>query len=757
MDKIYKYEPLWGDWLIDEKLGEGSYGKVYRIRREIKGSTFFAAVKIITIPQNTSEISALSYEGMSSDSISLYFQQVLDGLVEEIELLYSFRGLSNIVNIDDYKVIKHDDNITYDILIKMELLKDLSSYVQSNPLSKSDVLRLAIDMCKALEACHKKNIIHRDIKPDNIFISDHGDYKLGDFGVARKMEKTLSGLSKKGTYLYMAPEVYKGENYDHTVDIYSLGIVIYRYLNGGKLPFFESNQVMYRQREEALAKRLRGEPLPYPESGQGEFESIIIKACSNNPKERYQNIKEFKDKLDKVVLSSIEAATITSSSIRDADGIKTDPINTGEVQMDSKTDIVYDMKESNPENDNVNKTFVIPSAKNDELIDFSKTSVVDSDFTIESSIKDLDEGTQIGLPMDESELSKNLRRDKRKRTNSNVSLNRKTRIALLFFLTLVSLAGVALILSQTVFKNDVMYYLAKNHFDNARYEEASEIFGTIRNIRNSIRLKNEADYMIAKNFYDNSLFEEAAEIFRVLAASNLKDSDELYSESIYQIATRNYTVNSSNEIAKEYFQLIEDYKDSHEYIVLIDDYNYSKFYESCMDRNGYVSFNYVKPALKDQQIQPFCYRPLGSYLISFDAGVNVLELYNKLELFKMDQLQYKYLFFRIFDTWSTSDKKVAMSVGPSPYDGGTPKRILLMFEGLNVIEEHFPTNSPKILVAQNDIGFYIRDNKLFSIYNNGRENIEEEYFNIEFIDENTIKLINKKNNRSYILSRKVNN
>ena len=95
-------------------------------------------------------------------------------------------------------------------------------------LTEEDVLRLGIDLCRALEYCQKQNIIHRDIKPENIFVSRFGEFKLGDFGIARNWDRGASGLSKKGTFSYMAPEMYKGEEYDSRADIYSLGIVLYK-------------------------------------------------------------------------------------------------------------------------------------------------------------------------------------------------------------------------------------------------------------------------------------------------------------------------------------------------------------------------------------------------------------------------------------------------------------------------------------------------------------------------------------------------
>ena len=93
----------------------------------------------------------------------------------------------------------------------MEYLTSFMDYCAEKQLTEKEVIKLGMDLSKALEYCRKLKIIHRDIKPENIFVSRFGDFKLGDFGIARELERTMSGFSKKGTYSYMAPEMYKGE------------------------------------------------------------------------------------------------------------------------------------------------------------------------------------------------------------------------------------------------------------------------------------------------------------------------------------------------------------------------------------------------------------------------------------------------------------------------------------------------------------------------------------------------------------------
>ena len=162
----------------------------------------------------------------------------------------------------------------------------------------------------------KHNIIHRDIKPENIFVSDSGDFKLGDFGIARTIEKTTGGLSKKGTYNYMAPEVYKGSPYGSTVDLYSLGIVLYRLLNENRTPFLPPypELITHRDRESALVKRFQGTPLPLPSNGRGRLGEIVLKACAYEPKERYSSPAQMRQELETVLQSQGKTAHVSEEA-----------------------------------------------------------------------------------------------------------------------------------------------------------------------------------------------------------------------------------------------------------------------------------------------------------------------------------------------------------------------------------------------------------------------------------------------------------
>ncbi len=313
---------VWPEWNEDCVLGEGSFGKVYRAKRmEYGGRTFYSAIKVISVPKNQQEIKAARSQGMDDEAIYNYFRGLVDNLLNEITLMDNLKGAKNIVGIEDYKIIEREGEIGWDIFIRMELLTPFDSFISNPEFSQVDVIRLGVDICTALEVCEQNYIVHRDIKPDNIFISRFGEYKLGDFGIARKLEATQANLSRKGTLNYMAPEVYKSEAYGSNVDIYSLGLVLYTLLNNNRIAFLPPypQQITYKDNEEALSKRLSGMPLTAPCNAGASLGATIIKACAHNPLERYQTATDFKNALIaewNVLIQSGENREIQSDAMR---------------------------------------------------------------------------------------------------------------------------------------------------------------------------------------------------------------------------------------------------------------------------------------------------------------------------------------------------------------------------------------------------------------------------------------------------------
>lgn len=300
---------VWPEWELIEKIGEGSFGKVYKAKRTERGRSFYSAIKIISIPASKGELDSVRSEMNNEQSTKEYFRNLVEDCIQEIYTMEHFCGNSHVVSFEDFKVVEYLDEIGWDISIRMEYLTSFMDYCTGKELTEKEVIKLGCDLAMALIYCRKLNIIHRDVKPENIFVSRFGDFKLGDFGIAREQAHTMSNMSKKGTYSYMAPEIYKGEKYDSSIDIYSLGIVLYKLMNQNRLPFLSLDKqlITYRDKETALARRMAGEKMPAPVNASAAFSHIILKACAYEPGKRYRKPEDMLRDLEKLRLAPVNA------------------------------------------------------------------------------------------------------------------------------------------------------------------------------------------------------------------------------------------------------------------------------------------------------------------------------------------------------------------------------------------------------------------------------------------------------------------
>ena len=326
MDNEYykRYEPFFGSWHIKRFIGAGSYGKVFEIERRDFDMVFTGALKAITIPADKSEYEQVLEAGMDREGASTYFRDYVQELNREIALMSRLKGHSNIVSYEDHQIIPHEDGIGWDILIRMELLRPINDALRQNKsFTRAEVIRLGTDLCRALEVCGQYNIIHRDIKPANIFISDTGDYKLGDFGVARIASASTGASTRAGTVNYMAPEVFRGEKYTANVDIYSLGLVMYQLLNANRMPFYPPypQPITFSAAEQARARRLAGEALPLPSGAQDALGQLVCKACAPDPAQRFASPLALRKALE--ALPQAQPAPLAI----DPPGSRPDPLN----------------------------------------------------------------------------------------------------------------------------------------------------------------------------------------------------------------------------------------------------------------------------------------------------------------------------------------------------------------------------------------------------------------------------------------------
>lgn len=296
--RIRSYESVFQDWKVKEYLGGGSGGQtgVYRIVRPHGSWEEVGALKVITIVEAKGKFQEQS-ESFQHDYLR-HREQLRAKAEQEVQLMYRLRDCAQVVNYQDYTFInwQGENNFGCDMLIRMEYLTSLETILMRQTVHEAGILRVGRDMTEALIRCHQEGIIHRDIKPANIFMTPNGNYKLGDFGIARILDDTQFAYTSIGTRAYAAPEQTRQETYDHRVDIYSLGLTLYEMSNLGKLPYAESGYV----RHDEVLRRLTGDPLPTPSQASPALANVILKACAFLPEDRYPDARAFQRALEMV-------------------------------------------------------------------------------------------------------------------------------------------------------------------------------------------------------------------------------------------------------------------------------------------------------------------------------------------------------------------------------------------------------------------------------------------------------------------------
>jgi predicted ATPase/serine/threonine protein kinase len=225
-----------------------------------------------------------------------------------------------------YEVEQHD----HQPVIVMELLEGMSlkQRIQEGPISTDELLDFGIQASDALAAAHAKGIIHRDIKPGNMFIVGHGQMKILDFGLAKvcgphlaedqpeEEALTLEGVIP-GTTSYMSPEQVRGEEIDHRSDLFSLGVVLYEMATGRK-PFVGKNRVLLM---DAILNAKPASASKVNSSLPAALETIIARTLEKKRDQRFQRaadiyseLKRLKGDTGKAVTSVANAAPVMSNS-----------------------------------------------------------------------------------------------------------------------------------------------------------------------------------------------------------------------------------------------------------------------------------------------------------------------------------------------------------------------------------------------------------------------------------------------------------
>ncbi|MDD6434825.1 MAG: Stk1 family PASTA domain-containing Ser/Thr kinase [Clostridiales bacterium] len=191
----------------------------------------------------------------------------------------------NIVNVYD---VGDDQGVSYMVMELVEGIT-LKDYIEKRGhLSAKEVISISIQVSNGIEAAHRNNIVHRDIKPQNIMISREGKVKVTDFGIARAATSNTISSNAMGSVHYTSPEQARGGYSDSKSDIYSLGITMYEMLTGD-VPFDGDSTVtiaLKHLQEEMIPPSEIVPDIPYS------LEQIVLKCCQKSPDRRYQNMEE---------------------------------------------------------------------------------------------------------------------------------------------------------------------------------------------------------------------------------------------------------------------------------------------------------------------------------------------------------------------------------------------------------------------------------------------------------------------------------
>ncbi len=260
------YEELCGKYRIEQLIGNGTYGAVFQAR-EIRCDR---TVAIKTFHKER------------------YDQGTRRYLESEIRAMGKLWGHPNVVSI--HTLEPGDEKYLAFLVMEYVDGPNLRSLMDRGPIATELILRITIDVCRGLCHAHQQNIIHRDIKPQNILLTQDLTAKLSDFGVARVLERANdSVVTVAGTRKYMAPEQYVG-NYDRRVDLYATGLILYEMLTRD-LPFNGRNS-----KEIEEQKRTRDPEIP--DTIHVSFRPVIQRALARDPERRYQSSQELLNSLE---------------------------------------------------------------------------------------------------------------------------------------------------------------------------------------------------------------------------------------------------------------------------------------------------------------------------------------------------------------------------------------------------------------------------------------------------------------------------
>ena len=234
-------------------------------------------VKIISIPASQVQLQALLLTGAYQNEAEArdYFLELAQGVLAETDVLAKLSKLEGFLPFEDRQIVPMEDAVGYDVYLLSSYRRNLARYLRKTNITHLTAVNLGLDMCAALAVCRKAGFLYAGLKPENIFLCNDREFRIGDLGFLKLDALKFTSIPEHCISSYTAPEIVDAfSDVNPTIDVYSAGMILYQIYNGGELPF---------------AGRASMDPLPAPAYADYELAEIILKACAPDPNDRWQD------------------------------------------------------------------------------------------------------------------------------------------------------------------------------------------------------------------------------------------------------------------------------------------------------------------------------------------------------------------------------------------------------------------------------------------------------------------------------------
>lgn len=234
-------------------------------------------VKVISIPASQVQLQALLLTGayQSEAAARDYFLELAQSIVAESDVLDKLSKQEGFLPFDDHQIVPKEEEVGYDVYFLSSYRRSLARHLRKTNMTHLAAINLGLDLCAALTVCRRAGYLYADLKPENIYICNDREFRIGDLGFMKLDSLKFTSIPERCISAYTAPEIVDAfSDVNPTIDIYAAGLILYQVYNGGTLPF---------------EGRATDEVLPAPEYADYELAEIILKACAPDPKDRWQD------------------------------------------------------------------------------------------------------------------------------------------------------------------------------------------------------------------------------------------------------------------------------------------------------------------------------------------------------------------------------------------------------------------------------------------------------------------------------------